>query len=197
MLTVDDLRNPERKSGFNHVHTLGSKTSPKPWRATAGRHDLPEKPHWRGPRRKYPEQAAQDYCDRMNGLGVSPTAQLKQAGHGGKRERLPRDPEVEAALGVLRDARAQRMGKKGYVYCISDGEYVKVGHSTNPKKRISELQTGNARLLRLVGTLEGKLEDEKAMQTKYAKYNILQEWFIPTPELLKEFKEKVELNDSV
>lgn len=63
MTTIEDLRNPVRKSGFDHV---GTGAAGKAFYASYG-----SKPHfagektdgWRGPGRKDPAQAAQDYCD--------------------------------------------------------------------------------------------------------------------------------------
>lgn len=82
LMTVNDLRNPTCKSGFDHVNNAkgGSKPgssnenwTPK-WRATKGPR-LVGKPHldWRGPVRTSAHRAAQDYCDYVNGL-TTPTA---------------------------------------------------------------------------------------------------------------------------
>jgi hypothetical protein len=116
---------------------------------------------------------------------------LRSAGHTAKRDRLPDDPEVQAALGVLRDARGQRQGNQGYVYCIGEAEgvspLVKIGYSTNPEARVGELQTGNGRQLFLLAYFAGTEADEKALHAKYIKDNTLQEWFTPSDGLLGEF----------
>jgi hypothetical protein len=118
---------------------------------------------------------------------------LKSAGHNGSRDPLPRDEEVEYALGVLRDAKGQREGKQGYVYCIIERvpgggfSQCKIGFSTNPKARVAELQAGNPRPLMLLCAKKGTLEDEAALHAKYIQQNILQEWFSATKEMLLEF----------
>lgn len=74
MLTVDDIRNPKRKSGFNHVNTKASagENRKKPWHAEAGRTKGTVGPAggragWRWVLRETAEEAALDYCDYMNG----------------------------------------------------------------------------------------------------------------------------------
>lgn len=196
MLTPEDLRNPARKSGYDHVgyNVSPGQTTPKPYQAVVyGGTRSKAGMAWIGPRRATAEEAAQDYCNYIGRKGVTPTAPLKTAGHAGRRQKLSDDPEVAAALGVLRDAKGQRQGKQGYVYCILETapggamQYVKVGFSTNPAARVAELQTGNPRPLKLHAMKEGTLEDERALQQKYIKENVLQEWFRPTKELLLEF----------
>lgn len=197
MLTIDALRNPSRESGFNYVGRAGG-AKKKPWRAqkNAG-NKYGSNATFRGPTRERPAEAAQDYCDYINS-GVAPSAPskpaLKSAGHDTTpRKPLPRDPEVQAALGVLRDARAQRRGEQGYVYLIIEDLpggaviYGKIGYSTNPRKRVAELQTGNPRPLRLLRMKPGTEADEAALHQKYIKHNVLQEWFHITKELLLEW----------
>jgi hypothetical protein len=193
VLTIEDIRNPIRISGFDHV---GANGGSRPFQADVygGKNDKAGR-RFKGPRRATAEQAAQDYCDYVNGAGVAPAKQLRSAGHNGKRAKMSDDPEVQAALGVLRDARGQRAGRQGYVYCISDGEYVKIGYSTNPQARVAELQTGNARPLRLVYYFAGTEQDEADMHQKYIEQNVLQEWFRPNVELVLDFYHRQDRKD--
>jgi hypothetical protein len=135
------------------------------------------------------KEAAQDYCDHINGTGASPAVSLKSAGHNYSLERDDKDPEVVAAYGIIRDAKAQKAGKQGFIYLIREKttKFGKIGYSVNPEKRIAEIQTGNPRQLELVGKVKGKPADELAMHAKYIKQNVLQEWFRVTDELEKEF----------
>lgn len=176
MLTIEDIRNPVRKSGFDHV---GNKDTPghpqphKPFQADVygGKRDKAGR-SWSGPARATAEEAAQDYCDYLNGHGLAPTtATLKTAGH---KYTAPKVAQ-------------QRGDAQGYVYAITDGEFVKIGYSVNPSKRIAELQTGNARLLSLVGTIPGTESDERKLHAKYEHLNVLQEWFEIDTDLLAEF----------
>lgn len=195
MLSTVDLERPDLQSGYAHVNSArGSKSKTDSWRASRGA-GYPGRPKWRGPIRKDPRAAAQDYCDLINSgaAGTPATPTLKSAGHNGKRKPIRRDEEVEYALGVLRDARGERDGKQGYVYLIIEVNpggglhYGKVGFSTNPQARVAELQTGNPRPLALHCITKGTVEDEAALHAKYIAENVLQEWFHITKDLLLEF----------
>lgn len=188
MLKPKDIENPKRKSGYNRVGRANGPAPRKPsWRAETGPGGNAQT--WRGPVRKTPLEAAQDYCDYVNGNQIVPAVTLKTAGHAYKLDRTKNDPEVEAAYGIIRDAKAQKAGKQGYVYLMVEKgkKYAKIGYSVNPEKRIAEVQTGNPRQLTLVGKIKGTPSDEAKMHAKYIKQNVLQEWFKVTPELLKEF----------
>lgn len=191
MITIDDIRNPQRVSGFDHVgfsYAFGSDTKPyyANKRVAPGKNGV-----LKLQRRATAEEAAQDYCDFVNsGQWPEQRQALNTAGHGGNRDSLPRDEEVEAALGVLRDARAQRQGAQGYVYCIGEEGYdraVKIGFSTNPEARVAELQTGNSRKLVLLAKKPGAPEDEVALHQRFIKQNLIGEWFVKDPAILEEF----------
>ncbi len=162
MITPSDIKNPKRKSGFNHVQSHGGGTPIA-------------KRRWRG-------IAYRGSADRSGRSWFEYTIDESDT-----------DPEYQAALGVMRDRRAQRAGKQGYVYLITEELpggallYAKIGYSVNPKKRVAELQTGNARKLVLLYAMPGTEEDERRLHTKYVKANVLQEWFRITPELICEF----------
>jgi hypothetical protein len=193
MITPNDIRKPSNVSGFAHVGLVrgpsrgGSRAYFQAYENGGRGGD------WKGPARATADQAAQDYCSRANGKGTAAPIVLKSAGHTGKRQSLPMNEEVQEALGILRDARAARAGKQGYVYLIVEDlpggalVYGKVGFSTNPQARVAELQTGNPRKLRLAYSKPGTEADEAALHAKYAHKNVLQEWFYITKELLLEW----------
>lgn len=195
VLVPNDIRSPKSKSGFRHVRVTRLGERPKPYQAEVGvgSNNRNQQP-WHGPARALAEEAAQDYCDYVNGNPVGYTAALAVAGHKYSNPSVPRDEEVEAALGILRDHRAQRRGAQGYVYGITEdgaGEFIKIGYSVNPQKRVAELQTGNPRKLVLLGYKKGTESDEKSLHQKYIKDNVLQEWFKVSPALLADIKEVV------
>lgn len=191
-LTPADIQKPSNASGYQQVGRAGGlsgrPTNGKPWAAYANRG---RKGDWRGPRRATALEAAQDYCDYVNGDPVALKAALKRAVRSSDSTRDPMDDnEVKAALGVLRDARAQRQGRQGYVYLIGEvgrWDAVKVGYSVKPSARVSELQTGNSRQLQLLAALPGTEADERALHMKYIDDNILLEWFKPSASLFAEF----------
>jgi len=69
-----------------------------------------------------------------------------------------------------------------YIYIISDGDSYKVGISTDPAKRLEQLQTGSPKKLKVLETYEVpkdkifKIEKEchTTLQTKFIKRG---EWF--------------------
>lgn len=181
MLTPIDLVNHKNLSGYDYVVRAGGKTGWQASRNGGGR------PHgWRGPLRRTPEAAAMDYCMWANGYPTLCPTKIKKP----TRVKEELSEEVQHALGVLKDARAQRMGRQGYVYCIGERKsmvVVKVGYSVNPEARVCELQTGNWRELRLLAKIKGTTETERALHLKYARDQILGEWFLGTDALLAEF----------
>lgn len=197
MLTPNDIRNPKRKSGFDHVTYAASPAYPakKPYQADVNAGGSHNQRAFKGPRRATALEAAWDYCNYVNGSPlVQPTARLKSAEHNGKRAKRSVPSDIEAARGMIRDYEAQVRGDvQGYVYLIAEVppggglHYVKIGYSVNPEARVVELQTANPRTLKLLYAMPGTEADEKALHAKYIKQNVLQEWFIVSKEMLLEF----------
>jgi hypothetical protein len=87
------------------------------------------------------------------------------------------------------------------IYFISDGEYVKIGYTNgNPLERLASLQTGNARLLKVLHTMPGSLSEEQALHQRFHHLRACGEWFeltdeiqqfIGTPKLQAEFKKTI------
>jgi hypothetical protein len=78
------------------------------------------------------------------------------------------------------------------VYFISDGRYVKIGHTKTPGGQIEEscvhyrlnsLQSGNARPLRVVLLLPGTVQEELGFHRRFNKEWIRGEWFRLSPRL--------------
>lgn len=69
MLTPSDIVNPKRKSGYDHVeyNEYAASTGRKPFRAVHRLSSSPRHQFWHGLRRATGLEAAQDYCDYMNG----------------------------------------------------------------------------------------------------------------------------------
>jgi len=68
-----------------------------------------------------------------------------------------------------------------YVYLIQslENSYYKIGISKHPTKRIEELQTGNASILRLIDTYQSEYANkiEKTLQRRYSHLRKEGEWF--------------------
>jgi hypothetical protein len=77
--------------------------------------------------------------------------------------------------------------RKGYVYfarAVTTG-MIKIGFSSNPWARISELQTGSADVLELASVVPGTREDEAALHERFKPHRVNREWFSPAPELVE------------
>lgn len=70
-----------------------------------------------------------------------------------------------------------------YVYFISDETAIKIGKSDNPLTRLSSLQTGNPRELKLLGS--SPLLEESDVHLKFNEYRIRGEWFTCEPEIIQ------------
>lgn len=86
--------------------------------------------------------------------------------------RLP--PMSDAAARLV--ATAERAG---WIYFIQAGYSgsIKIGWSTNPRKRFKALQTGQSATLRLLGLLPGDKEAEALFHERFADAAIRGEWF--------------------
>lgn len=67
------------------------------------------------------------------------------------------------------------------VYLITDGTYTKIGKASNGisgvKRRLNELQTGNAKKLSIKNVFEGTYELENLLHRSLSKYRMEGEWF--------------------
>ena len=70
--------------------------------------------------------------------------------------------------------------RNGIVYFIQDTSNlaVKIGFCLrNPAKRMADLQTGNANLLRLIGHAPGLESQEKILHGRFSQFHLQGEWF--------------------
>lgn len=74
-----------------------------------------------------------------------------------------------------------------FVYFIQadQGGPIKIGFtSDDPQKRLSQLQTGNAARLRLLGSIKGDIAREKDFHDSLAEWRLQGEWFEAHPKVL-------------
>ncbi len=66
-----------------------------------------------------------------------------------------------------------------YLMQSDDSGYYKIGVSKNPKRRVAQLQTGNAEKIRLIESFASKIayKIEMALQNQYMPSKINGEWF--------------------
>ena len=93
----------------------------------------------------------------------------------------------------------------GYVYFISDGEFIKIGCTTDPQNRLAGIQTGNARLCKILLVIPTETEDdaynlEKSLHKICKPYKKQGEWFDLLPSsnaILQQDKKMVPYNDAL
>jgi len=73
------------------------------------------------------------------------------------------------------------------IYFISNGNRIKIGITKNIKRRLKDLQTGNANNLRLIAEeySDNDAKRELNLHLKFAKDRLVGEWFYPSKQLLK------------
>lgn len=74
-----------------------------------------------------------------------------------------------------------------YLIICKNNSTCKIGYSKNPKNRLMQLQSSNPYFLELVATIDGTLQDEKRLHTKFKDYRIGGEWFNYSEEIRKHF----------
>lgn len=87
-----------------------------------------------------------------------------------------------SALGenlLTRKTKSEENEANGFVYFISDSQYIKIGYTeSNPDTQLDMLQTGNARVLRLIGWHDNmSITDEHNFHTRFEPYRQHDEWF--------------------
>lgn len=63
------------------------------------------------------------------------------------------------------------------VYFIASKQRLKIGHATDPKKRLSSMQTGCPVKLRLLGFAKGGPDTEKRLHDRLRPHHTHGEWF--------------------
>lgn len=69
------------------------------------------------------------------------------------------------------------------IYFIQSGDYVKIGYSKNPEKRLKSLQTGNQAPLKLLLVLDGGTDKEAELHERFAELRSRGEWFYHSNDL--------------
>lgn len=72
----------------------------------------------------------------------------------------------------------------GFTYFVRRGDAIKIGHSGNPKQRISDLQICFPEPLEVIAVIPNTIIDEPTAHKKFAHLRLSGEWFQATPDLL-------------
>lgn len=71
----------------------------------------------------------------------------------------------------------------GFVYAITSGDFVKIGWSTDPRRRLGKVSSDNASPCSLIGFIPATLEDEAALHERFASSRVRGEWFRRRPDV--------------
>lgn len=85
--------------------------------------------------------------------------------------------------------------RDGFVYFVERGVGgpIKIGWSQDVDRRVTELQTANAELLRVIGKIPGRMRNEALMHERFSHLRMEAEWFRNSSEI-HEFLASVALN---
>lgn len=79
-----------------------------------------------------------------------------------------------------RDARVP-LDRQPRIYAVRSlpSGFIKIGISNNPARRVSDLQTGSAERLELIGTRAGNSQEEERLHRIFGDLRVNGEWFRP------------------
>jgi hypothetical protein len=80
--------------------------------------------------------------------------------------------------------------KAAYVYLLHDldADLLKIGYTTNMKKRLHQIKLNNNNKVVFVSHFLGSRYNEKILHNKWSKYRIKQEWFSHEHEIVEYFE---------
>lgn len=93
---------------------------------------------------------------------------------------------------VWRHTCGQLTGADGavWIYAVQAGVDgpVKIGRTRNVRERLADLQSANGEELRLIAAWRGVPKTEQELHAEYADLRLRGEWFVATPELLRDMR---------
>lgn len=72
----------------------------------------------------------------------------------------------------------------GIVYVIQSNGYIKIGHTQNLSRRISQLQSASATKIEIKSVIKGGRKLEQELHTRYKQYTVHGEWFQPNDKMM-------------
>lgn len=74
--------------------------------------------------------------------------------------------------------------KHGFIYIVGYSEFLKIGFTTNVRKRLSAIQSSLPIVLTTYCIFAGSLEQEQNLHIKFAEFKLRGEWFRQSPDLM-------------
>jgi len=91
--------------------------------------------------------------------------------------KMDSDQIFKKILEAQRKSKLERKGDSLYFVQARGTGRIKIGRSKNPKRRLQSLQTGNAKELRLIASLEGLGWRERDLHERLREWRVSGEWF--------------------
>lgn len=91
--------------------------------------------------------------------------------------KMDSDQIFKRILEAQRKSKLERKGDCLYFVQARGTGRIKIGRSKNPKRRLQSLQTGNAKELRLIASLEGLGWRERDLHERLREWRVSGEWF--------------------
>jgi hypothetical protein len=133
-----------------------------------------------------------DYINALGDVGFSKTNLIKviSGNFSDKREQGTWIHKVLEDNFLQWCQKGSKSKNKQSVYLITDGEFVKIGISSNLEERLKSLQIGNARKLKVLFNfeLENAVEMEQELQKEFSTKKLIGELFDLTPKDIKRIK---------
>lgn len=95
--------------------------------------------------------------------------------------KIPRAPRKRARF---KSGQAPGNRARGFIYFVTDGEFIKIGWSKDWKKRVAILQIANPRPLTVLGVCAGTILQENRLHLQFERHRNSGEWHSSHPEIL-------------
>ena len=106
----------------------------------------------------------------------------KLLGRIGGLDRKLHQPRPKTPAVRHRGPQSRSRAGKGFVYVVSgEGGLLKIGWSSNPERRLKELQVASPHSLKFLKTWPGSMEEEKALHRLLMDHRVHGEWFSRSP----------------
>ena len=89
------------------------------------------------------------------------------------------------ALKIVKAENKRSPRGKGHIYFIQQGDFIKIGWSSDWQYRIYHMQTSNPAPIVVLGVMEGTPQQERQTHRDFAAHRHQREWFFAVPEILE------------
>lgn len=99
-------------------------------------------------------------------------------------EPKPPKPAIRLRRRIVKTGRKAGNRVKGFIYFVTDGEFIKIGWSQNWKRRVAILQIANPRPLKVLAVCVGTVLDENRLHQSFDRHRSSGEWHTSHADIL-------------